>query len=120
MPIISHYKNIKPYITQDDSEIRELMHPAVQGNRLQSLAEAIVKPGEITRLHFHKKSEELYFILQGTGEMQLEDKVFRVNMGDTICIPPGTKHCIENTGENDLKILCCCSPAYTHADTITT
>lgn len=117
MPIISHYKNIKPYITQDGSEIRELMHPNVHGNQLQSLAEAIVKPGEITLLHLHKKSEELYFILQGVGEMQLRNEKFTVNIGDTICIPLGTKHCIENTGTDDLKILCCCSPAYSHTDT---
>jgi len=120
MPIISHYKNIKPYTTQDNSEIRELMHPNVQGNQLQSLAEAIVKPHEITRLHFHKKSEELYFILQGIGEMQLGNEIFTVNTGDTICIPPTTKHCIKNIGANDLKILCCCSPAYAHTDTIMT
>ncbi len=118
MPIISHYKNIKPYITQDDSEIRELMHPDVHGNQLQSLAEAIVRPGETTQRHLHEKSEELYFILQGTGEMQLGNDAFTVNKGDTICIPPGTIHCIENRGESDLKILCCCAPAYSHADTI--
>jgi mannose-6-phosphate isomerase-like protein (cupin superfamily) len=32
-------------------------------------------------------------------------------------IPPGTPHSIANTGEGDLKILCACSPAYTHEDT---
>jgi len=120
MPIISHYKNIKSYVTQDSSEIRELMHPNVQGNQQQSLAEAIVKPGEKTLLHYHEKSEELYYILQGTGEMQLGDETFTVNMGDTICIPSGSQHCIENTGDYDLKILCCCAPAYSHADTVIT
>jgi len=117
MTIISHYKNITPYITQDGSEIRELMHPDEQGNKLQSLAEAIIKPGQTTLLHYHKTSEELYFILQGEGKIQLENAFFSVKMADTICIPPGTQHCIENTGNENLKILCCCSPAYSHTDT---
>ena len=118
MTIVSHYKNIIAYTTQDNSEIRELMHPDIQGNKHQSLAEATLKLGEKTLLHFHIKSEELYFILKGEGEMQLEDKILHALSGDTICIPPGTQHCIKNTGSDDLKILCCCSPAYSHDDTM--
>ncbi|HED36121.1 MAG TPA: cupin domain-containing protein [Gammaproteobacteria bacterium] len=114
---ISRYKNIRAYITRDGSEIRELMHPDTQGNKQQSLAEAIVKPGEKTLLHRHNKSEELYYIIQGKGCMQLNEKTLHTETGDCICIPPGTAHCIENTGDTDLKILCCCSPAYSHDDT---
>jgi len=40
-----------------------------------------------------------------------------VGPGDTICIPPGTPHCIENTGIEALHLLCCCAPAYAHDDT---
>jgi len=118
MTIVSHYKSISPYTTQDNSEIRELMHPDVQGNKLQSLAEAIVKPGQKTLLHMHIKSEEIYYIIQGEGDMYLSNKIFHIISGNTICIPPGTQHCIENTGNDDLKILCCCSPAYSHDDTV--
>ena len=118
MTIISKYSQISAYITRDGSEIRELMHPDTQGNKLQSLAEAIVKPGKITLLHRHIKSEELYFILQGEGRMQLDNEIQFVTGGNCICIPPGTAHCIENTGDEDLKILCCCSPAYSHEDTV--
>jgi len=116
--MLSHYKKIKPYITQDGSEIRELMHPDTQGNLLQSLAEAIIKPGEITLLHQHIKSEEIYYILQGKGIMRRDKEKLQVKIGDSICIPSGTAHCIENIGNENLKILCCCSPAYSHDDTV--
>jgi mannose-6-phosphate isomerase-like protein (cupin superfamily) len=49
--------------------------------------------------------------------MRLGVEEFEVNSGDTVCIAPGTAHCIRNTGEEDLVILCCCSPAYSHEDT---
>ncbi len=116
--MLSHYKNIEAYITQDGSEIRELMHPDSQGNKLQSLAEAIIKPDETTLLHLHIKSEEIYYILQGEGTMQRGEKTLHVKAGDSICIPPDTPHCIKNIGNKNLKILCCCSPAYAHSDTV--
>lgn len=112
------YDSVVPYITKDGSEIRELMHPAVHGNQNQSLAEATVAPGATTQLHKHLKTEELYHITGGQGLMTLGDTRFEVYPGDTICIKPGTPHCIENTGKEPLVLLCCCSPAYSHEDTI--
>ncbi|MFV1997288.1 MAG: cupin domain-containing protein [Acidiferrobacterales bacterium] len=114
---LSHYNDIQPYFTKDGSLIRELMHPDRQGNRLQSLAEATVLAGTKTKLHRHQKTEELYYIAAGEGWMTLGDKSFLVAQGDTICIEPGTPHCIENKGQSDLKILCCCTPPYDHEDT---
>jgi len=117
MKIISHHNEIQAYTTRDNSEIRELMHPQKQGNTQQSLAEAIIKPGDTTLLHRHNKSEELYYITQGQGLMWLNENTFNVAPGDCICIPAGTAHKIKNTQNIDLKILCCCSPAYSHLDT---
>ena len=117
MALRTRKQDIKSYITRDGSEIRELMHPSVQGNQTQSLAEAIIQPGQCTRLHQHHHSEELYHITAGEGYMTLGAEHFNVTVGDTICIPPGTPHCIENTGRDTLHILCMCSPPYNHADT---
>jgi mannose-6-phosphate isomerase-like protein (cupin superfamily) len=111
------YADVQPYTTKDGSVIRELMHPAVHGNRNQSLAEATVAAGQRTILHRHGRTEELYHVTAGRGRMTLGDESFGVTAGDTVCIPPGTPHCIENTGAEDLVILCCCSPAYHHDDT---
>ena len=111
------YDSVPPYVTKDGSEIRELMHPSVHGNRNQSLAEATVLPGARTALHRHQLTEEIYHITGGAGMMTLGGKRLSVAVGDTICIAPGTPHRIENTGKAPLKILCGCSPAYSHADT---
>ena len=115
--IRTHYEEIKTYESKDGSLIKELMHPATHHNKNQSLAEAIVQPGKTTALHTHHRSEELYYITHGKGHMTLGDQRFEVSPGDSICILPGTAHCIENIAEHDLHILCCCSPAYSHDDT---
>jgi mannose-6-phosphate isomerase-like protein (cupin superfamily) len=111
------YAEVPPYVTKDGSIIRELMHPSVQGNRQQSLAEASIPASTKTLLHRHQLTEELYHITQGTGLMTLGKEQFIVHQGDTVCIPPGTAHCLENTGPDMLILLCACSPAYSHADT---
>jgi mannose-6-phosphate isomerase-like protein (cupin superfamily) len=113
----TQYSAVPAFVTKDGSEIRELMHPSSHGNHAQSLAEAVVAPGAITRLHRHHQSEELYHIIAGRGRMTLGDVLFYVKPGDTICIPPGTPHCIENISVEALRLLCCCAPAYAHDDT---
>ncbi|MCI0505019.1 MAG: cupin domain-containing protein [Gammaproteobacteria bacterium] len=116
--MLTRYKNIKPFITRDGSEIRELMHPMQHGNTQQSLAEATVMPGGETLKHKHLVTEEIYHITQGQGLMSLGEQLIEVSVGDSICIAPGTAHNIRNTGDIPLKILCSCSPPYRDADTL--
>ena len=37
--------------------------------------------------------------------------------GDTARIAPGCVHWLDNHGPAELAVLCCCAPAYAHADT---
>lgn len=112
----TRYSDITPYVTKDGSEIRELLHPDHHEVQHQSLAEAIVPPGTRTLLHRHRLTEEIYHVTSGRGRMTLGKESFEVGIGDSILIPPGTAHCIETVGDETLRILCCCSPAYAHDD----
>lgn len=109
--------DIAPYLTKDGSEIRELLHPNLHAVCNQSLAEAAIPPGKKTLLHQHRTSEEIYHVTSGQGLMTLAGETFPIATGDSIAIPPGTPHCVENSGPNALHILCCCAPAYSHDDT---
>jgi len=107
-----------PFITKDGSEIRELLAHRNSSIRKQSLAEARIAPGQTTTPHYHPESEEIYFVLEGSGEMRIGDEVREVHAGDAIAIPPGAVHQIRNSGDVTLKILCCCAPGYEHSDTV--
>ncbi len=113
----THALGIEPFITKDGSIIRELMHPDHHSSERQSIAEATIPIRNKTLLHRHNKTEEIYHIKEGTGRMTLGNKDFTVAPNDTICIKPGTAHCIENIGEKPLVLLCCCVPGYSHEDT---
>jgi mannose-6-phosphate isomerase-like protein (cupin superfamily) len=41
-----------------------------------------------------------------------------VAVGDCAVIPPGEVHQLRNTGDFDLVVVCACSPAYSHEDTV--
>ncbi|MCX7174969.1 MAG: cupin domain-containing protein [Proteobacteria bacterium] len=113
----TRYAEVIAYLTKDGSEIRELMHPGTADNGSQSLAEAVVQPGQKTFLHRHRVTEELYHVTRGEGRMTMGSETFDIAAGDTVRIPPDTPHCVENTGDALLRILCCCCPAYSHEDT---
>ncbi len=105
----------KPFTTKDGSTIRSLLDhsnaPVVQ----QSLAEATLPAGGATERHYHALSEEIYYILVGTGVMEIDGAENAVESGDAILIPPGAWHQIRAT--DSLQFLCCCSPPYSHDDT---
>ena len=108
------------FITKDGSEIRELLAHRNSGIRNQSLAEARVPVGGSTQEHYHAKTEEIYFIASGQGQLRIEGEVMEVKAGDAIAIPPGRKHKLWNTGPAPLTLLCCCAPCYEHSDTFLT
>jgi hypothetical protein len=72
------------FTTADGSTIRELWHTDAQ-----SLAEASLGVGQATTRHYHAASEEIYFVLEGRGRMELDGEVTDVGPGDAVLIPPG-------------------------------
>src|SRR5215510_13806833 len=102
---------VEPFLTKDGSTIRELLRAANQ-----SLAEATLSPGQQTERHYHAASEEFYYVVAGQGEMEIDGERASVGPGDAILIPPGAWHQI-TAADSELRFLCCCAPAYQHADT---
>ena len=105
------------FVTRDGSSIRELAGLPSGNARNQSLAEATVPPGGETEEHFHRETEEIYVILAGSGEMEVDGERERVGPGDAVLIPPRAWHQIRADGGEELRFLCCCAPPYRHEDT---
>ncbi len=108
------------FITKDRSKIREIMAPRNSIITKQSLAEAVVPVGSATDEHYHKNSEEIYFVLSGVGEIRVNGESASVRVGDAVALPPGSVHKIWNRGDSDLVFLCICVPPYEHDDTVIT
>jgi mannose-6-phosphate isomerase-like protein (cupin superfamily) len=115
---IQNLNRVQAFITKDGSEIRELLAHRNSCIHNQTLAEARLHAGATTSPHRHVKTEEIYYILEGRGLMQIGDESADVGPGDAIAIPPGAIHQITNVGDGVLRFLCCCAPGYEHDDTV--
>lgn len=105
----------KPFTTKDGSTIRSILDAANAPVRKQSLAEARIEAGGATERHYHRRSEEFYFILEGSGVMEVDGETAEVAEGDAILIPPGAWHVLQ--ARETVRMLCCCAPPYSHDDT---
>jgi mannose-6-phosphate isomerase-like protein (cupin superfamily) len=114
---IKNLNEVPPFTTKDGSEIRELLAHRNSAIRNQSLAEARLPVGGSTQEHFHRRTEEIYYITHGAGRIRIDGEIRELKTGDAVAILPGQKHKLWNTGNETLRLLCCCAPAYEHDDT---
>jgi len=64
----------------------------------------VLHPGSSIGYHLQKE-DEIYYIIRGTGEMQINGKTFPVKAGDAILTKPGSSHGLKQTGTADLAII---------------
>lgn len=64
----------------------------------------VLHPGSAIGYHLQHE-DEIYYIISGTGEMQMNGKSFPVKAGDAILTRPGSSHGLKQTGDGDLVIL---------------
>ena len=82
----------RPFTTKDGSTIRELFGLPTGGTVLQSLAESRLPAGGRTQRHYHAVTEEIYFILEGRADMELNGAHAELGPGEAVAIPPGAWH----------------------------
>mgnify|MGYP001290229172 CR=1 FL=1 len=82
----------KPFTTRDGSTIRSILDLSNAPVEQQSLAEATIAMGNATERHYHKVSEEFYFLLEGEGVMELDGETRVMQPGDAVVIPAGAWH----------------------------
>jgi mannose-6-phosphate isomerase-like protein (cupin superfamily) len=63
---------------------------------------------EITdaKLHFHQRTDEIYYVLHGSGRMRLDDAEIELHAGVTVYVPRGVRH----KAWGNLKVLVVCIP----------
>jgi mannose-6-phosphate isomerase-like protein (cupin superfamily) len=59
------------------------------------------------RGHYHAKTDEFYYVIDGHGTMELDDDTIQLNPGVVVYVPRGVKH----KAQGKLKVLVTCVPA---------
>lgn len=83
------------------------------------IAMCIFSPGEVANLHYHEKMEEIYFIIEGEGMIEIDGKWHPIKTEDSVAIPIGVRHRVKNiNNDQPLRFLSSNSPEWQAMDMI--
>jgi oxalate decarboxylase/phosphoglucose isomerase-like protein (cupin superfamily) len=88
-------KDNETYLLKDNKTLNNLV-----------LSSTKLYRGQSTRGHSHAGQEEVYFFVQGSGVMIVDEERFRVGSGSVVLIPDGEFHRVINDGEMHLVFNC--------------
>jgi len=103
----------KEFPTNERCHILEMLNNH-DSDKPFSIARARVEPGITTAWHRLNGIQEFYYILEGTGFMEIGDEPgFEVQKNDIVQIDRNQAQRIKNTGDEDLVFLAICNPPFT-------
>jgi mannose-6-phosphate isomerase-like protein (cupin superfamily) len=100
-------------------EVIELFNEHSHVNNAMSIATVFIDPGKESIAHFHKKMEEIYYIINGEGKIFINGDETNLEAGHAIYLPVGAVHKIKNTGKSILKFVSIDSPIFDENDIYT-
>ncbi|WP_439184157.1 cupin domain-containing protein [Carboxylicivirga taeanensis] len=108
---IGNLDDIKDYTYIHPKTHQEIKGKVFVGEQLNSSSAEIsfttLPPhAEMPFFHQHKNNEEVYVILKGSGQFQVDDSVFDVSEGTVIRIAPEGKRIYRNNSDSPLSFLC--------------
>ena len=66
-------------------------------------------------IHYHKKSQQFFFILKGIATFEVDGKIFLVKENEGFHIPSGKKHRIANNSNDNLEFILSSQPSTNNA-----
>ena len=88
-------KQDERYVVKDNTTLKNLV---VSSTRLQ--------PRKSTSGHKHEGQEEVYYFIEGTGKMELDDDTIKVQPGDVVLIEDGVFHRVHAGMHEELYFVC--------------
>lgn len=97
-------------------KVLELLNQDNSSCKFMSIATILLDPGKSSTPHFHKEMEEIYYIIDGEGFIEIDEQITAIKSGHAILLPIGSKHKITNTGKNVMKFISVDSPPFIETD----
>ena len=64
-----------------------------------------MKPGAALSLQSHKYRSEHWIVVEGTAKVSIDDEIKLVNAGQSVFVPLGAKHRMENPTEEIMVLI---------------
>jgi mannose-6-phosphate isomerase-like protein (cupin superfamily) len=82
--------SIRPLVEETDGAAAEVHHVVIEN----------------AKLHYHARTDEFYYVIQGQGTMVIDDEEIELHEGVVVYVPRGTRH----KAVGNLTILTVCIP----------
>jgi len=109
-------ENVRPFEGMCGT-VWELINPRNTPVKNVNLTIVVVNPKKEAEEHYHKMTEELYYVIKGKGYVKIGQDTYTLKEGDAIYIPPGKPHKLINKSDLPLEVLVVNSPPYSPDDT---
>lgn len=83
------------YTVKDNTKLKDLI-----------VSSTMLTAHKSTTGHRHAGQEEVYMFIKGSGQMELDHKIFDVTVGDTVLIEDNVFHKVHNTTDYGLEFIC--------------
>lgn len=68
------------------------------------------EPGQVQKVHAHKGSDKLYYVVEGSGEFSVGEEKRTLSAGEVLYVPEGLEHGVVNTSGGRLAVLIVIAP----------
>ena len=105
--LVHRLKEVAPKITEDHLQVHRpwgYYHSLDSGTRYQ-VKRIMVKPGGRLSLQLHHHRSEHWVIVRGTAQVTVGNEVKTVHENESVYIPIGSPHRLENPGKIDLELI---------------
>jgi len=122
--LIKSFRDIMAYIVKKvkDAEARDItcgiMHNLTTTEDFKDMDFVHVTVTAETKEHYHKQLTEVYYVLKGAIDVELDGTIEHLEKDEMIMIYPNTNHKARKTSEEDAEILVICSPPWAEEDEI--
>ncbi len=105
--LVQKLKEVEPRVTEDHLRVHRpwgSYQSLDTGNRYQ-VKRIVVKAGGRLSLQMHHHRSEHWVVVRGTARVQVADQVSIVHENESVYIPIGARHRLENPGKIDLELI---------------
>lgn len=95
------YSLIHP-VSKREIEGKVFLKDATKSTGTEISFNSIPPRTEVPYFHIHRKNEETYIILQGTGFFQVDDDCFNIQQGSVVRVSPAGKRGLVNTSDEQM------------------
>jgi mannose-1-phosphate guanylyltransferase/mannose-6-phosphate isomerase len=105
--VVSKLKEVAPALTEDHLKVHRpwgAYQSLDQGERYQ-VKRIVVKQGGRLSLQMHHHRAEHWVVVRGTARVTINDTVTLLHENESIYVPSGARHRLENPGKIDLELI---------------